>query len=273
MGRPATISREQILQAARAVFTQKGFSSATLADIARELRVTAAAVLRHFDSKQTLFDAAMRSNVELPSCILDLDRVDASGDPRAVLRRIAEEWVPFANRTVVQNLVLSMHDRTNPTLLVPFDPRSENSPPRRGLKIVTNYFRRASQAGVIAVEDPRAAALLFMGSLFSYVFLHQVLNVAERVYPLDAYVDSLLALWTRGAIVPKKQGGSRGGSRKIPSQANRADRDHRGGRGRPPSVPAAEAAAEAAGSIRNARSADRQRGVARRRPRHTRPRR
>src|SRR5437764_14452558 len=103
MGRPPTISREQILQAARAAFTQKGFATATLADIAGDLRVTPAAVLRHFESKQALFDAAMRGSIELPQCIADLETVDAATDPRVVLRRVAEEWVPFASRTIVQN--------------------------------------------------------------------------------------------------------------------------------------------------------------------------
>src|SRR6266576_3322304 len=115
MGRPPLVNREQILQAARKVFTLKGFSSATLADIAAEVHVTAAAVLRHFDSKQALFDAAMHSDIRLPACITDLKHVDASGDPRIILRRVAEEWVPFAKTTIGQHLVLSMHEQTNPT--------------------------------------------------------------------------------------------------------------------------------------------------------------
>ena len=214
MGRPPLIHREQILKMARKVFTLKGFASATLADIAAELQVSAAAVQRHFESKQALFNAAMHSDVQLPACITDLQSVEASTDPRIVLRRVAEEWVPFAKTTIGQHLVLSMHEQTNPTLVVPFDTRNDDSPPRRGLKIVAAYFRRAHQAGVIRIEDPRAAALLFMGSLLSYVFLHQVLRAVEPPYPLTAYIDALLDVWTRGAIVPKRRGGTRARSKK-----------------------------------------------------------
>jgi AcrR family transcriptional regulator len=272
MGRPPTISREQLLHAARTVFTQKGFDSATLADIAGELGVTAAAVLRHFDSKQDLFSAAMRGNVTVPDCILALQNVDASADPRAVLRRLAEEWLPFARTTIVQNLVLSMHERSNPMLVVPFDPRRDDSPPRRGLRIVADYFRRAKEAGVIDIEDPRAAALLFMGSLVSYVFIHHVLNIVEPAYPADAYIDALIDLWTDGAIVDKKHGGL-SARNEVQTETSRADRHPRDRRDRAAGVHAAAKTAERSHSVGDARSEDGERRVARRRPRHRRVRR
>src|ERR671919_676550 len=97
MGRPPRLNRDQILDTARRAFTLKGFEATTLADIASDLEVTPAAVLRHFQSKQDLFNCSMRGTGHvLPRCILDLATIDASQDPRIVLRRLAEEWVPFA---------------------------------------------------------------------------------------------------------------------------------------------------------------------------------
>ena len=61
MGRPPRISRDQILAAARRNFSTRGFAATTLAEIAAEIDVTPAAILRHFDSKQELFHAAMSS--------------------------------------------------------------------------------------------------------------------------------------------------------------------------------------------------------------------
>ena len=89
MGRPAIIRREQLLETARGVFARKGFEAATLADIAAELNVTAAAVLRHFPSKQALFAAAMQPrHFEIPPFIRDLASVDPATDPRVVLRHL-----------------------------------------------------------------------------------------------------------------------------------------------------------------------------------------
>jgi AcrR family transcriptional regulator len=256
MGRPPTISRDQILQTARAVFTEKGFAAATLADIAGDLHVTPAAVLRHFQSKEALFGAAMRGSVALPDCILRLEHIDPATDPRIVLRELAQGWIPYASKTIAQNVVLTMHVRSNPTLVLPFDPRSEDSPPRRGEKILVGYFTRAKAAGVIDVDDPRAAALLFIGSLVSYVFIHYVLRVIDPPYPVDRYIDALIELWTEGAI-------RRAESRKE----NHSRPRHRGGRDRPAAVHAKERSAAGSGAVRNAGSADGAGRLARRRPR------
>src|SRR5581483_8133874 len=147
-----------------------------------------------------------------------LDEIDASTDPRIVLRELAEEWIPYASKTIAQNVVITMHQRSNPTLVLPFDPRSDDSPPRRGEKILAGYFRRAKAAGVIKVDDPRAAALLFIGSLVSYVFIHYVLRVIDPPYPVESYIDALIELWTEGAI-----------SRAEKHETHHSRRRHRGG--------------------------------------------
>src|SRR5438067_13461451 len=107
MGRPATFNRDALLDTARSVFTLKGFEAATLADIAAELAVTASAVLRHVDSKQALFAEAMTSGevVAPPQCILDLATIDPKSDPRVVLRRVAEEFVPFVQNVITTRVV------------------------------------------------------------------------------------------------------------------------------------------------------------------------
>lgn len=64
MGRLPRLQRDQILAVARSVFTERGFDASTLAEIAGPLEVTPAAILRHFDSKQDLFSAAMSSRFD-----------------------------------------------------------------------------------------------------------------------------------------------------------------------------------------------------------------
>jgi AcrR family transcriptional regulator len=220
MGRPPRITRLQLLECARDVFAAKGFEATTLADIALELGVTPAAVLRHVPSKQALFNEAMRPTMALPQCILDLRSTDAGSDPRVVLRRVAEGWVPFAQTTIAQNIAVQLHARSRSTFTLPFDAGAEDSPPRRGLRIITDYFRRASKAGVIRVDDPRAAALLFMSSLVGYVFIHQIVRAVPRPYPLPDYIDALLDLWTGGAIT----GGTRARTKRVVRTARGADR-------------------------------------------------
>ena len=266
MGRPARISREQILETARSVFAEKGFDAATLADIAGELRVTPAAVLRHYRSKLDLFRAAMGNRLTgPPPFIVDLARVDAGADPRIVLRELAERFVPFVEKVIGENIAVYMHNRAR-SIVVPFDPTSDDSPPRRGIVIVTDYFRRAMEAGVIVRGDPRALALVFMGSLQAYVFLHRILQIAPKPYPLDRYIDALIDVWSRGAIV----GGQRGKAARKNSAHRAAGRD-RGGSRRGSNLPAQTTRAERADRVGHAGSAHRERRIARRRPRRPHP--
>src|SRR5438067_885675 len=259
MGRPARISREQLLETARRVFAAKGFDAATLADIAHELRVTPAAVLRHARSKQELFRAAMSSRITAPpQFILDLQNVDAASDPRIVLRGIAERFVPFVEKIIAENIAVYMHERAR-SLVVPFDADAKDSPPRRVLALVADYFARAMEAGVVRQGDPRAFALLFMGSLQAYVMIHRVLNILPKPYPLDRYIDALIDLWSSGAIV----GGHRGKAAHKSAAGRSAGRRGAGGRGSG-AVPAHSKRAKGTHSVRNAGGADRQRRIARR---------
>jgi hypothetical protein len=203
-------------------------------------------------------------HIEVPRFIIELATVDPATDPRIVLRHVAEEFVPFVQRTLAENLAVYMFSRAQTSIVLPFDPRDPDTPPRRGLQVVTEYFRRAQKAGVLSVRNPRAAALLFMGSLQSYVFIHQVLHVSPP-YPLPEYIDALIDLWSEGAF-----GGTRGRSKRKKDHSSRRDPD-RGGRN--VRVHADRKTAEGADVLGNARGADGQRRIARRRPRDKSPRR
>ena len=131
-----------------------------------ELKVTAAAILRHYPTKQALFAAAMRPHpLAVPAFMFDLAAVDAAQDPRKVLRNLAEHFVPFVQRTLAENLAVYMYSRGQTSIVLPFDPRDPDTPPRRGLKIVTEYFRRAAEAGVLALALELFQDVLQVGSL------------------------------------------------------------------------------------------------------------
>ncbi|HEX8410506.1 MAG TPA: TetR family transcriptional regulator [Thermoanaerobaculia bacterium] len=258
MGRPPRISRDQILDAARAAFSARGFAATTLADIAGTLEVTPAAILRHFDSKQALFSAAMSTrDIAIPEFFIELATVDASTDPRIVLRDFAKRAVPFVSAVIRPAIAVQMHSTT---VVVPFDTQSEDVPPRRALRILSDYFARAMKAGTIRRAEPHALALLFMGQIQAYVFIHQVLDISPA-YPLDSYIDALIALWSDGVF---------GGTR---AQETDPGTRSRPGRSRDAAVPARAENAKAARPRRNAGGKDGERGVAGRRPRGSRPRR
>jgi len=208
MGRPPRVSREEVLHAAREAFGERGYDGTTLADIAARVGLSPAALLRHAPGKEALFAAALASGqASEPFPMAFLAQVDPAEDPRRVLRRFAHVFVPFLEAKMGQSIALWQRSRApaaTRTIRLPFDPRAVDSPPRRVLALLEEYFRRAVRAGRLRLADPRAAAMGFMGSFHAYVFLHQVLKVQDPPLPLPRYVDAVLDVWTRGAIVPAR---------------------------------------------------------------------
>ena len=262
MGRPATIQRAQLLAVARGVFARKGFEAATLADIAGELNVTAAALLRHVKSKQALFFEAMETgNIELPPSIHQLDSLTGAEDPRVVLRLFARELIPFLASVISAVIAVHMHERAA-EIRLPFDREADSAPPRRALRVIETYFARARDAGRIRITDARAAARLFLGSLHAYVLYEHVIKLPS--YPLEPYLDALIDLWSNGGFSATKRKGA-------PRRRSRASAAGRGGGD--VALPAKRGKTARDAVQRNDRGADGQRRLARRRPGRTRPRR
>ena len=200
------MTRGQVLQAAREAFAERGFDGTTLTQIAARLGVSPAALLRHSPTKEALFGAAMAAaEPALPLPIGFLDRLDGSEDPAVVLRAIAERAIPVLEATFAETIVGWLHARRPAaggpiSIPFPFDPRSEGSPPRQAFRAIEKYMRKAVRAGRLRIADVRAAATAFQGALFAYVAFHRLFGILDPPLPLDRYLDTLIAIWTGGAI-------------------------------------------------------------------------
>jgi AcrR family transcriptional regulator len=210
MGRPERVSREQVLRAAREAFGQRGYEATTLAGIASRLGVSAAALLRHAPTKEALFAEAMRSGEAGEEFPLEfLSHQDESEDPRVVLRRVVRALVPFIEAKIGETISRWMHARTAQDareiarlISRPFGGQPL-PPPERALAMLEEYFRRAGRSGAIRVREPRVAAVVFLGAVHSYVFLHKVLRLVNPPIPLERYIDTILEIWEDGAIRAK----------------------------------------------------------------------
>ncbi len=204
MGRRPKVTREEVLTAARQVFAERGFEGTTLAAIAGRLKVSPAALLRHAANKEELFSAAMSpapGEIRVP--VEFLAGVDGTEDPLQVVRRIGEAIIPFLEGKIDEQISRWMRSKAlqeAPGFPLPFDPEVRPTPPQRLLTLVEEYLRRAIAAGRLRLSDPRAAALLLIGSCHSYVTLHRIARIADPPLPLDRYLDTLVEIWTRGAL-------------------------------------------------------------------------
>jgi AcrR family transcriptional regulator len=114
--------RAAILDAARSTFAERGYARATIREIARRAGVTHGLVMRHFDSKENLFIAAVPGARDVEQLI--------QGDPELLPERIARGYVarmeqaggddPFvalirsaaSNEEAAIRLYTAMHERS-----------------------------------------------------------------------------------------------------------------------------------------------------------------
>jgi AcrR family transcriptional regulator len=208
MGRTARVTREDVLTAAREAFVERGYEGATLAAIGARLHVSPAAVLRHAPTKEALFIAAMGQAETTKTPLEFLDAMDGSGDPRRVLRRAAEALVPFLDSKLRESVARWVFFKRVPgigLMPLPFDPEVRPTPPQQTLRCLEGYMRRAARRGRLRMRDPKAGALAFLATVHSYIFLQRVLGVPEKPMPLGQYLDTVLDIWTHGAIATRRK--------------------------------------------------------------------
>jgi AcrR family transcriptional regulator len=105
MGRPTTITDEQILEAARSVFLEEGFGAAT-SKVARRAGVSEGTIFKRFQTKEELFSAALE--VELPPAWHKLVAPDiVVGDIRTHLESILLALLSF-HIDVMPRLIMSL---------------------------------------------------------------------------------------------------------------------------------------------------------------------
>ena len=208
MGRTARVSRDQVLSAAREAFVERGYEGATLSEIAGRVGVSAAALLRHAPTKRDLFVACMGEGEPEAMPFDFLEQMNGSEDPRLVLRQAAEALIPFLEAKMRQIVARWVYFKTVPgvgRMPLPFDPQARPTPPQKNLKYLEDYMRRAARRKTLRVRDPRAAAMAFLATLHSYVFLQHVMEILEHPMPLEEYLETVLDIWTNGAIVTKRK--------------------------------------------------------------------
>jgi AcrR family transcriptional regulator len=224
MGRRARVSRDDVLRASRDAFAERGYDGTTLAHIAGRLGVSPAALLRHAPGKRELFTAAMAppATATDPFPLDFLRDADATADPAPVLRQLAHTAIPFLERVMGENIARWLFAKSDAEAAAARQfgekLRSQSSPPRRVFGVLEDYLHRARDAGRLQISDTRSAALIFMGTMNAYVFFHRILRIIDPPVPLDDYVETVLEIFTSGAIRPAGRRPPASGRRSRPKR-------------------------------------------------------
>lgn len=89
-------TRDMIIQAARRVFSEKGYHKAQISDIVKEAGISTGSVYAHFRDKLDLFEQISRENLEnLRTRLKELRQTTQPGDVRERIQRWKQTYAAF----------------------------------------------------------------------------------------------------------------------------------------------------------------------------------
>jgi AcrR family transcriptional regulator len=197
MARPVTISEEQILEAARRVFTQDGLS-ATTREIARQAGVSEGSLFNRFPTKEALFAAAVKIP-PVPAWVQEMNRLLGQGDLRGNLIQIAQgmirllqEWLPLVLLTWGSKSEQASEDAGEEP---PAD--AEEEPPAiRDRRRLTDYLTQEMTLGRLRPCNTEAVARMLFGACVNFVMDRLTQKRPLPQEDIDNFVHSLIdALW------------------------------------------------------------------------------
>ena len=199
MSRPVSIKDQTIIDAARAVFLEKGFN-ATTAEVAERAGVSEGTLFKRFRSKAELFQAAMHPQFGELGWLADLESRVGQGDLQAQLTELGAAGVAFFRQLMPLIMMSYANPAPNglPEVLTRPDP-----PPLRALNRLTRYFEAEIRLGRLRPVDPEILARMFLGSLQQYVFFELLFQAQQTLpLPLPTYLRGMVAMLWSGAGSP-----------------------------------------------------------------------
>lgn len=187
-------ARNAILQAARNLFTSRGFASTTVREICREAGVTAPVLYYHFGSKEGLFEAVVKATLTLDGFHAQLrEEVTACSDPWAKLRAYVGTYLTHYPT-----------DLLNPGLHLDNSTQLHGASLRQlssGIEAIYQLAREILQAGIAAGQfrevDVDTMAACLMGTIDSFVRAQVYLGVE---YDSEQVTECIVDLFKRGLV-------------------------------------------------------------------------
>ncbi len=183
-------TRDDILQAAVKIFSEKGFFNSTLDDIAQSAGVTRGAVYWHFKNKAEIFDALHATLHEpfIESILADLET--DSAHPIVQLQELIIHLLrQFADQPGKQNTTRLFINCDYSGVLAPFKEPHKASK-RESLALFEAYFKRAQKKGDLSEEADAEILTLtlhcFIKGLLTEYLNGDIIDLKTHARPLIA---------------------------------------------------------------------------------------
>lgn len=207
MARPPSITDEELLRHARAVFLEHGIR-ATTADVAARAGVSEALLFKRFRTKDALFGAAMSAELapDDVAWLADLDARVGQGELRDHLVEIGVAAVRFF-RKLMPLIMMSWSNLSEKEHAHAHARR--DAPPFVARRRIEAFFEAERLRGRIREScDAEILARFFLGALFNYASWELAFGAHDpRPLGPEAYVRGVVDhLWSGIAPPAKKRG-------------------------------------------------------------------
>ena len=204
---PETASDEngrqrEILDAARRLFSRRGYNGVTVRAIAEEAGLNSAPHLYfYFPSKAELYRETVR---EMTAPVQEMSVSQAALDrpPERALASIARAYLRlFDDEETVDLYRMGLIEAvTNPRLGAD---HLEAGGGMQGLALLERYLERQVELGTLRVSNPRFVAIWFLWQLRSYIIIHEHYEPLFKQLPdIDEYVDDIVDIVVHGLAAP-----------------------------------------------------------------------
>ncbi|TSA87346.1 TetR/AcrR family transcriptional regulator [Deinococcus detaillensis] len=195
MARPRTISDQQIVDAAREVFLEHGFS-ATTAEIARRAGVSEGTLFKRFATKEELFAQTVGLH-HVHDWHKEMRALIGRGDMRSNLEQVSLLIVTMARQVLPQLMMMWSRGQVPPVHF-----KGGHDPVSADTAVIAQYLRAEVGLGRLRPVDCEVVADALMGALTNRI--HRELLQGSGI-DAEYFVKTMLDFWWPGLAPPAPQ--------------------------------------------------------------------
>jgi TetR/AcrR family transcriptional repressor of mexJK operon len=182
-------TKERIMEAARELFEQKGFASATTKEIALKAGVSEVTLFRHFESKRSLFDETLH-NCFHPYTVEDYLKNGVTYDLQTDLKHIGYDMLnTYKKNTPLIRMV--MRDKIRESV----PERDARQSEQHALHSLLTYFKAMKEAGHLNA-DPEMAMKFYTTNIMGHFFrgMHGMAPEEQDDMYFDWMLDKIISV-------------------------------------------------------------------------------
>jgi AcrR family transcriptional regulator len=189
--------RDKILDAARAVFSHKGFAGANVSDIAEAAGIGKGTIYLYFKSKEDIFSNLLVEYSFIPRLVGHINQKEQT--LREMLTNIAEDYLNHREEYIpLMRIAISELYRSRE-----FAERTYDQIVNQACELLGSFLRDQIREGKIReTEDPYLSAQIFFGTLVTFIFSQELLaGKLKHNIPLEKWVSQVVDIYLKGVEV------------------------------------------------------------------------